>query len=299
VATAWCSESGALVVLVFSGMALLYQFIWYRAATPTMRILLQWGPPIVAAILVVLVSMGNARTVDPMFATGDAAVYHNTLSSLRASAARLPAEFLSLDGVTFDSGHFALGALVRILFFAGIYCCWVTRNPAARRGRHWLPLLALALVTETFLELAATFRQFGDPCCGQHNEVRYGLGLVALAALAIWAPPIPRVPERVFHALAPVLLVAAAIPLMLPRYKVLALDYVYYLEPERARAMTWASGYSPGPTMMLYQPVPDGVFPAQIPPGYQVARDNWWTRGILMFFGKESVQVLIADQHAP
>lgn len=297
VATAWCSESGALVVLVFSSMALVYQFIWQRTTTPAMRIVLQWGPPIVAAMFVVLVSLGNNRAVAPMLASGDAAVFHNTLASLRASAALLPAEFLSLDGETFDTSNFVQGGLVRILFFAGIYCCWVTRDPAARRNRHWLPLLTLALVTELFLELAATFRQFGGTCCWQHNEVRYGVGLVALAALAIWLPPVPRVPEWVLRAAAPVLLVAAVVPLMLPRYQDLALDYVYWLEPEHVRGNTWDSGYSPGPTMTLYQPVPDSVFPAQIPPGYQVAKDNWWTQGILTFFGKDSVQVLIAEQH--
>ena len=295
VAVAWSSESGTLVVLVFSSMAMVYQFIRNRTGTSRMPIVARWLPPIAAGLLVVAFSLFNHRAVDPMFPNGEAALYHHTLASLWASAARLPSELMSPAGE--PSGHLVLGMIVRMLFFAGIYCCWVTRDPAARRDRHWLPILALALVTEMLLEIAATYRQFGTPCCGHHVEVRYGLGLVAFAAIAIWLPPIPRVPVRVLRAIAPMLLVAATIPLLLPRYKDLALDYQYYWEPGRLRAMTWESGFSPGPAMTLYQPVQDSVFSAQIPPGHQVAGDGWWVPGILKFFGKESVDVVIVDEH--
>lgn len=295
IAAAWSSESATLVVLVFSGMAVVYQLIRDRTGASRMRIVARRLPPIAAGLLVVAFSLFNHRTADPMFADGDAAVYHHTLASLRASAVRLPLELFSPAGE--PSGHFVLGVIIRALFFAGIYCCWVTRDPAARRDRHWLPVLALALVTEMLLELAATYRQFGAPCCAHHVEVRYGLGLVALAALAIWLPPPPRVSVRMVRAIAPALLVAATVPLLLPRYQDLALDYKFYREPGRLRAATWESGFSPGPAMTLYQPVQDSVFPAQIPAGHQVAGDSWWARGVLKFFGKESVDVVIFDNH--
>jgi hypothetical protein len=285
------------VVLAFCGTAMLYQLVWNRTGAPLGRIVGRWLPPIAAGLLVLAFSLFNHRTADPMFPGGDPAVYHHAFGSLLAAAARLPSELLSPAGEPSD--QLALGLIVRALFFAGMYCCWVTRDPAARRDRHWLPVLALALLADMFLEIAATYRQFGTPCCGHHVEVRYGLGVVALAAIAIWLPPPPRVPVPALRALAPVLLVAAAIPLLLPRYQDLARDYEFYWEPGRLRAMTWESGASPGPAMTLYQPVQDSVFKAQIPPGRQDASSGWWTPGILNFFGKQTVDVIIADDDRP
>lgn len=295
IAAAWSSESGTLVVLVFSGMAVVYQFIRDRTGASYMRIVARWLPPIAAGMLVVAFSLFNHRTADPIFPDGDPAVYHHTLASLQASAVRLPLELFSPAGE--PSGHFVLGLIVRALFFAGIYCCWVTPDPAARRDRHWLLVLALALVIEMLLELAATYRQFGAPCCTHHVEVRYGLGLVALAALAIWLPSPPRLSLRIVRGLAPVLLVAAVIPLLLPRSKDVALDYRFYQEPGRLRAMTWQSGFSPGPAMTLYQPGANSVFWPMISAGHYVAGEGWWVLGILRFFGKESVDVINVDGH--
>jgi hypothetical protein len=295
IAAAWSSESGTLVVLVFSGIAIVYQLIRDQTDAPRLRIVARWIPPIAAGMLVVAFSLFNHRTADPIFPGGDTAVYHHTLASLCAAAARLPLELFSPAGE--PSGHFVLGLTVRALFFAGIYCCWVTRDPAARRDRHWLPVLALALLMAMFLELAATYRQFGAAFDIHHVEVRYGLGLVILAALAIWLPPPPRLSVRIVRAAAPVLLVAATVPLLLPRYKDLVLDYKFYWEPGRLRAMTWQSGFSPGPAMTIYQPVPDSVFWPMIPPGHHVAEDGWWASGVLNFFGKKSVDVIIFADH--
>ena len=266
-------------------MAMAYQIVRNRTATSWMWITARWIPPIAAGLLVVAFSLSNQRAVDPMFPDGDPAVYHHTVASLIAAAVQLPWELLSPGGEPSD--QLGLGIIVRTLFFAGIYCCWATRDPSARRDRHWLPVLALALLIEMLLEIAATYRQFGTPCCGHHVQVRYGLGLVVLASMAIWLPPIPRVPVRALRTLAPVLLVTATIPLLAPRVKDLALDYAYYWEPGRLRAMTWGSGFSPGPDMTLYQPVQDSVFKAQIPPGHQIASTGWWSTGILRFFGKD------------
>ena len=295
IAAAWSSESGTLVVLVFSGMAVVYQLIRDRTGASPMRIAARWLPPIAAGMVVVTLSLFNHRTAEPIFPDGDPAIYHHTLASFRASAVRLPLELFSPAGEPSD--HLVRGVIIRALFFAGIYCCWVTRDQAARRDRHWLPVLALALVIAMLLELAATYRQFGAPFDIHHVEVRYGLGLVVLAALAIWLPPPPRLSLRIVRAIAPVLLVAAAVPLLLPRSKDLALDYKFYWEPGRLRAMTWELGFSPGPAMTLYQPMPDSVFYLQIPAGHQLAGDNWWTLGILRFFDKKSVDVMVFDAH--
>src|SRR4051812_30281131 len=57
VAAAWSSKSGTLVVLVFSGMALAYQFIRNLTGTARLRIVARWLPPIAAGLLVVAFSL--------------------------------------------------------------------------------------------------------------------------------------------------------------------------------------------------------------------------------------------------
>src|SRR5262249_8330227 len=132
----------------------------------------------------------NGRVTDPNEANGDPAIYHHTLGSLIAAFGRLPLEFLSLNGAEFDARHIVPGTLVRLLFFIGVYSCWMAAHRVSDRSRSLLPVLALALAIGMFGQLTASFRGFGAACCGQHALVRQSLGRIALAAGALAIPPL-------------------------------------------------------------------------------------------------------------
>src|SRR5262249_27057887 len=81
--------------------------------------LIRWVPLLLASLLVVWMIGHNGRVTDPNETSGDPAIYHHTLASLIAAFGRLPLEFLSLNGETFDARHIVAGTLVRLLFFIG------------------------------------------------------------------------------------------------------------------------------------------------------------------------------------
>jgi hypothetical protein len=295
VAAAWSSEAGALFVLTWSALRL--PLVLADRGRPAGRWLC-WAVPVIASVPVMLAMTINIRAHDPMPANGDPAFYHHLLPSLFAAAQQFVPEFLSVDGETFDASSLVTGTFVRLLFVAGVYCGWPKAAvTSGRRSRVALAILGLALMVAAFGTLVAGFRQFGEACCRQHSEMRHAFGFIALACLAIGAPPVFRRTNKWPRVIAPGLLVLAAIPLLSPRFDDMAADFRYFSEPEQARRATWRSGSAPGAYMKLCQPPADHLFPAQIPPGTQFADDNWWTEGIVLFFFKEAVQVVIADRH--
>jgi hypothetical protein len=289
---AWSSEAGALLVLISA--ALMVPYLMIRDGRS--RILMNWTAPVLASLFVVWLINTNNRPSYPMLPTGDTAIYHHAIASFRAAVMRFPLEFMALDGETFDRLHLVHGVAAKLLFFIGIHCCWMTTSPDARRARLLLPVFALAVMIATFAMLVASFRDFGGVCCGQHIFLRQSLGLIAVAAVAMWMPPLFTTFRSWHLAAAAIALVLAAFSLIHPRLHDIEEDYRYYAEPANARARTWASGFSAGPDMTLWQPYSDDLFPARIPPGLQVATDNWWAAGILGFFNKEAVTVLIAPE---
>jgi hypothetical protein len=295
VAAAWSAEAGALLVLFFVGALAVTSLL--RRDIPDATVV-AWGAPVLAAALVVGLVTTDGRL---MVATGiqgsDPALVHHWAASMAAAAKRAVLEFLSADAETFDPPHILIGILIKSLFFAGVHLCWLTPDPAVRRGRRGLLPLAFAVLATAFATLVVGFWNNGTTCCQRHNLLRQDFGFLALAALAIWMPPAFPAAGRWAAGLAPVLLTAAALLAIAPRARDIALDYRFYTEPNRARAQTWASGFSPGPDMMLWQPVPDALFNQAMPPGTWRMGDNWWIGGVLRFFGKQSVQVSLADSH--
>lgn len=297
VLAAWSSEAGAMFVLVYSAMMVTYLARRGRAHISTYMLVGRWAPPVLASLLVIAMIVRNDRATDPMFPGGDPTLYHHSVASLKAALLRIGPEFLALDGETFDWTNLVRGAVMRILFFAGICACWLPETPSERRSRPRLLILAAALVLTAVGMLAASYRQFGVVCCGQHTYLRQSFDLIGLAALAIATASLITLNRRHLRIAAPVALTAATLLLFQPRMAGLIDAYGHYREAARARALTWASGQAAGSNMTLYQPVPNRLFPAMIPPGRQVAADNWWSAGILTFFRKDSVLVVIAKDH--
>jgi hypothetical protein len=293
VAAAWSAEAGALLVLIFSVMALLVLILQARVHGYSQHSMAYWLPPLLASLLVIGMIADNGRVTDPKVTGGDLAIYHQTFASFSAALARWPLEFMSLDGETFDRPHLVRGVLAKLLFFIGMHCCWMTTG----RGRPLLLVLAASITIGTFGMLMASFREFGSPCCGQHAFVRQSLELIAVAAVAIWVPPLFTI-SRSWLLIAASAALSIGVGILLdPRIKEFRRDYAHYGEAARARERTWDSGFSSGPAMTLYQSFSGDIFPAQIPPGFQVASDNWWAPGILNFFHKESVLVLMPSTH--
>jgi len=260
--------------------------------------IVHWVAPVMAAsLVVVLVLTGGRLFVATGIEGSDPALVHHWLTSATRAAIRGAQEFLAADAETFDIRHVLTGLTIKLLFFAGVHLCWMTPDPDARHSRRWLLPLAVALLTTALATLTVSYWSHGTACCQRHNLLRQDLEFIALAAIAIWLPPLLPISRRGAPGLASVLLTAAAILAIAPRARDIALDYRFYSEPARARALSWASGFSPGPDMILYQPVPDALFNLAMPPGTWRTGDNWWVHGVLRFFGKESVRVILAGSH--
>jgi hypothetical protein len=292
VAAAWSAEAGALLVLCFFA-ALLATAVVARAAVPAR---LAWSAPLLAAALVVGLALTNGRLLAAIgIQAGDPALIHHWLASAIQAARRGTLEFLAADAETFDPPHLLTGLAIKALFFAGVHLCWLTSGPEARCARRFLPPLALALLATAFATLTVGYWNNGTACCERHNLLRQDFGFLALAAIAIWLPPL--ISAGRLRAAAPVLLIAAAALAIAPRARDLALDYRFWSEPARARALSWSSGFSPGPDMVLYQSVPDALFDLAMPPGTWRMGDTWWVHGVLRFFGKTSVRTVLAGSH--
>lgn len=289
-AAAWSSEAGAFVVIILSALTIA-SHVWRHGLRPD-RALAGWGALALASAAVIVRVLSNARESYPMLITGDVAIYHHTLASVWAAVARFPAEFLSRDGEIFTGSVLLNGAVAKLLFFLGVHACWAAGGPDRKRDRAGLLLFAVAVLLAMFGMLVASYRSFGGPCCEQHAFLRQSLGVIALAALAISLPPMAARVRRWRLIVAPMALSAAVAMMFAPRLADIKWDYRFHDAPARARARTWASGFAEGRSMTLYQPRPD-LFPARIPAGVHGAADGWWAEGVLRFFGKDTVTVLI------
>jgi hypothetical protein len=291
---AWSSEPGALVVLIYSCLAALSLLRQAGDNASVRRRVFWWVAPILGSLFVIAMVSFNDRSTFPMPPDGDSSLYHHTTASLMAAMPLFPQEFVALDGETFDRVNLIRGAVVKLLFFLGLHCCWMPKDRTERPDRSWLPILALSIIIATFGMEAGSFQQFGVECCDRHAFVRQSLGFFAVAAIAIWVPPTITTLHKWRLVVAPAALVMAAVIMIHPRTDDMREDYRFYAEPARDRAMTELSGWSAGPEMTMYLPYSDQLFSSQIPSGFYVASDNWWTLGLLSYFHKESVLILIA-----
>jgi hypothetical protein len=291
VGAAWCSEIGALLTLIFAAMVVGY-LIWYRRTTGAQ--LIWWALPMLAAMIVMVMIADNHRTSYWMLPDGDANLYHHTFASLAAATLRVPQEFAALDGETFDRPNLVRGIAVKLLFFVGMHFCWSAGDRVAQRSQPWLPMLAVSILITMVAILAGSFQEYGTSCCDRHAFMRQAFGWIATAAIAIWIPPLIAPANRWRLVIAPLALVIAAGILIRPRAHDLREDYRYFDDPARARARTMESGWSDGPTMTMYLPYSDQLFPSQIPGGFYDASDAWWVPGILRYFHKGSVEIRVA-----
>jgi hypothetical protein len=294
IAAACSSEPGALLVVIYSCFAALVFLRSARNDASMRPRLLWWVAPILASLFVIAMVAFNGRSTVAMLADGDNALYHHTIASIKAAIPVLPQEFVALDGETFDLRNFIRGAMVKLLFLIGMHCCWMPNDRTERADRSWLPILALSIAIAMFGMVAGSFQEFGVECCDRHAFVRQSLGFIAVAAVAIWVPPVIVALHRWRLFVAPAALVMAAVIMIHPRTKDIREDYKFFTEPARDRGLTAQSGRTAGPEMAMYLPYSDQLFPSQIPAGFHVAPDNWWTPGILSYFHKESVLILIA-----
>jgi hypothetical protein len=288
-AAAWSSEAGALFVVIHCTLMMIY--LWWRKAPRAM--LLYWVCPLLTAIPVIAAVALNGRATDNVvWAIKDPTIYHHTSASLWAALSRAGLEFTALDGSTFDRRNLLRGGLVRLLFFSGLYVCWARRG---RGARHLTLLLSLSTAATMLAALAGSFRQFGEACCASHAFARQSLGTVALASLALGLPSWAPLMRRWLRALGPVALVAGALLLLNARRLELENAFDHYGDTSRAMAATWESGFAPGDSMTIFQTVPDRLFSGMLPSGYYTIDSSWWTQGVLNFFHKRTMLVLIDD----
>ncbi len=292
-AAAWSSEAGAL----FATIVTLFLAAHALAARENPSAWRALAIPLAAALPVLWMIATNGRSRMERPEGVDPEMYGLLLPSLRAATPAFVVELLVFDDGPLSLRNVSKGVLLKLACFVGMHLCWADGGPDARSKRKYLPIFALATIATSFAMLVGSFRQFGGPCCEQHAQARGNLAFVAVAALAIWMPPILRLAPRWRRISAPAILAAALIFAGKPRLGDLATAYRHYGEPDLARDMTWASAASPGTGMVLFFPAPDTVFKVYMPNGTFRAQDHWLAPGILAYFGKETVTVRIAIRH--
>ena len=287
IAVAWASEVGAMLVIVYTSVSVLW-LVWRRERIG----LAIWLPLFAAGTLIAGLVLGT-RGGMPMLPDGNAARYHHPMASVLAAAQRLLPELLSFDGRHFDGRALLVGTLVKLAFFIGIQGCWMSTDPALRDARARLPVLALSLPLTCFAILTASYYEFGTDCCDRHAFIRQAFWFMTIAALAIWTAP-AAAPDRGWRSVVTPVALLFAVGLMLaPRVPDLWRDYAAYREPMIARALTWQSGRSPGPTMTLFQPPSDRLYVNQIPDHPDGCAEGWWVDSIRRFFpGKTCIRVV-------
>ena len=242
-----------------------------------------WLLPGVAVALVdlVLVLHGRVGTIE-----GDGAdplVLHHGVAALLRAVPDFVGDLGRPDLPGGAAPSTPLSIASRVLILCGAH--WIFGN--TRAAGRVLPAFGAALLLAAFASLASGYFQFGRLCCARHDTMRACFITLALAAFgAAWPHTRPNAGAVAWA--------AAVLLLFVPAAPALLADYRSMDKAISARAQTWASGTSPGDTMVfIIDPLGRIMSGCGFTPGFAAVSPDlaWWKLGILAFFGKRSVSI--------
>ena len=275
----------ALVIVAGSSEVGIFAALSIAAGVSCVQLGLSWRrsawvlPGVAVAVAdLALVLHGRVGTIE--VGGGDPLVLHHAGAALMQAIPAFARGFVRPD----FAGGAPLSApnslLSRLLILAGAH--WTfgkTRAPGL------LPAFGAALLLAAFASLASGYFQFGRLCCSRHDTMRACFIALAAAAFgAAWPYWRPNAGAAAFA--------GAVLVLFLPATPALLADHRSMDRAVSARAQTWASGTSPGDTMVFIVEPPGRLIDGYgFTPGFASAsRDAaWWQLGVLQFFGKRSV----------
>ena len=239
---------------------------------------------VLALVDLALVLHGRVGTIEG--GGGDRAVLHLAGAALLRAAASFARELARPDLANGAAVSTPVSLASRVLvLLAARWTLGKTRAPG------WLlPAFGVALLLAAFASLASAYYQFGRLCCARHDTMRACYVTLALAAFgAAWPRPRPNTGAAAWA--------AAVLLLFVPAAPALLADYRGMDRAIAARAQTWASGTSPGDSMVfVIDPSGHVLDGCGFTPGPAVMSPDlvWWKLGILEFFGKRRAVIELA-----
>lgn len=287
VALSWCSELGALFVVLFGAV------IGVRAAWRRTGRVYWWAIPTVLALALILWVRFSRASGSLLLVPGSVYAGH-WLRSARAAAADFSGELVGFGDEAGKPALTIVAAASKLLLFAGFLCVCPGACPGGRSRERVLLLAGLvaALLAAAWLSALLAYENFGMLCCQRHASFREWMIVLALlvggslCGLRLGRPR-PR--------LAAACLALAAGLCLAVRAGALRHDYALRRAEAHARSASWRSGLDPQSTAMVFELPPATRLSDDVPlaPGLYRAKDPiaWPYLGILLFFGKQSLEV--------
>ena len=288
VAAAWCSEIGAMTVLLYCAFLLVAQLSWVhrvRLCWPT------WGVVVVASLFPIVITALHRRTINEVMLPGSP-----TVGSLwRSLIAALPDQLHELVTARLGAGWWVIPAAlaVKLLLFSSFRAFAADRS-VDTNAKVRSVLLGLALTVSGFASIVLSYDKFGIVCCERHETLRATLTVLAIYSFAqAW-------PTRQSRPWQAGLLALPLLAVFCWRAPDLIYDHSLIGPTLSNRIALWQSGERPGPTMIWTNaPTPriaDGDW--RLPLGSYTLMSgagqgelDWRVRSILEFFGKQNLNV--------
>ena len=257
IVAALCTEVGAMFTAMYCFFGLLL-FFFHRESDRRPKLLFCG---LVTAFIVsigILYSVIVGRVQQDSEIFGEIKYVHHILPSLISAIPHSIWAYLSSDDLNVDFKHLALGLVIKLLFFFGVFYVARSTTKNSLKLNHRLPLIGAALLIVP-LTLFAAYYQFGTmACCERQNTFRQCLIFVSLASLAnLAAVLVPRYAMLQKFLSIKIsgnkLLLSVLVVAFVASFGKIRHDYENYVRYLAAHSQTWASGRSSGESMVVTQ----------------------------------------------
>ncbi|WP_336945832.1 hypothetical protein [Asaia sp. HN010] len=279
---AFCSEIGAVTVLLYTGLRTVGLLIKGETRSSIIALVL----PALAALAVCLIVQIHRVQVDREIMDAGSHLAGHWIPSAIAAVPSFGRELLGIQGMPLWLA--ALVKLCLLLSLGGLL-------GESRTQRLPALLWAAALLLGAFIAIVLAFHQFGNLCCERHATLRQGM---IFLAIAVFSTALGHQAWNVRRWLLPI----AVIILMGFRVDPLLHDLSIRHQIMVMRQESWHSGLSHEPKMqMTVGPETRLLSSDALPPGtyHRQSRSApgdtpWYAWGIMMLFDKDDLQITMA-----
>lgn len=279
---AFCSEIGAVTVLLYTGLRIVGLLIKGETRSGIIALIL----PTMAALAVCLIVQIHRVQVDREIMDAGSHLAGHWIPSAIAAVPSFGRELLGIQGMPLWLA--ALVKLCLILSLGGLF-------GESRNQRLPALLWATALLLGAFIAIVLAFHQFGNLCCERHATLRQGM---IFLAIAVFSTVLGHQAWNVRRWLLPI----AVIILMAFRVDPLLHDWSIRHQIMVMRQESWHSGLSHESTMhMMVGPETRLLSSDALPPGtyHRQSRNApgdtpWYAWGIMMLFDKDGLEITTA-----
>ncbi|MBV9673421.1 MAG: hypothetical protein JO076_11440, partial [Verrucomicrobia bacterium] len=241
------SETGAVFAIIFGLLSLNRLFGGRMCGCSCERHVLWFCVPgLVGTAVICLLILNRQNTQEALFPTRE---YHNIVTSLRAGAAQLIQEFLTIGNRLSTRGIF-FTLLLKACLFIGFRYCWLAGGVSVLPKQR-LALLILAIIGTAYISAVASYYGYGGLTNGWHQEMRQCLIIMLVASIALFSchyqdSNLSKKKCEWIASVAFCIAMGLAVP---ERWRGLVFDYRNYSACVESRIESWNSGLSDSKSM--------------------------------------------------